>query len=205
MSEYTEDYFLKGEEKKLSNFTNYRWMPDLTLPFAERLIRFLDYRPHESILDFGCARGYLVKALRLCNVRAYGYDISSWAIKNCDPEVKDFISMEKFEHHYDHIIAKDVLEHIGERELATIIRNMDKRSRKSIFIIVPLAKKKNGLYYRQEDEQDTTHKLRWTFDDWFEFLKSKTSGTLLGSTHVEDVKPASEMVPGSTGFFWIRK
>ena len=48
------------------------------MSFAEKLIATMGMQPYDSVLDFGCARGYLVKALRKLAIMAYGYDISEW-------------------------------------------------------------------------------------------------------------------------------
>jgi SAM-dependent methyltransferase len=70
------------------------------------------------VLEIGCGRGSLVRALRDKGVDAYGIDISEWAVRNViDPSLSPFIrhlaaqdleTAEKF----DLIIALDVIEHI---------------------------------------------------------------------------------------------
>lgn len=42
----------------------------------------------EVFLDVGCGKGFLVKALRSQGKVAYGFDVSKWAIENCDADVK---------------------------------------------------------------------------------------------------------------------
>src|SRR5690242_6887663 len=46
---------------------------------ADRIVREL--RP-QSVLDAGCAMGFLVEGLRRRGVEAFGFDISEYAIKN---------------------------------------------------------------------------------------------------------------------------
>ncbi len=72
---YDYDYFEKGVTSKKSCYLNYRWMPDLTIPMASKIIKFLNIRDKESILDFGCSKGYMVRAFRLLDINAYGVDI----------------------------------------------------------------------------------------------------------------------------------
>src|SRR5579862_3672374 len=83
-SVYDESYFLRGKESGKSLYENYRWMPDLTIPMVQRIIEHCGIRRGDSILDFGCARGYVVRAFRELGYNAYGYDISRWAIENAD-------------------------------------------------------------------------------------------------------------------------
>ena len=73
---FDEEYFLRGEESGKSNYTNYRWLGDVTLQYAIFLVRHLGLNRYSSVLDFGCARGYLVKAMGMQGIRAHGYDIS---------------------------------------------------------------------------------------------------------------------------------
>jgi len=121
MSElYDEDYFLRGKETGKSLYENYRWIPELTVPMAKSIVKHCGIKQDQRILDFGCARGYLVRALRELGHEAYGYDESRWALDNLDPVAQPFINSvvgytpfwkrEKF----DWVIAKDVLEHIDE-------------------------------------------------------------------------------------------
>jgi cyclopropane fatty-acyl-phospholipid synthase-like methyltransferase len=69
---YDADYFLRGKASGKSLYDNYRWMPDLTKPMAERIIEHLGIELDDRIMDFGCARGYLVRALTELGQDAYG-------------------------------------------------------------------------------------------------------------------------------------
>ena len=84
---FDKDYFENGIKTRVSLYENFRWMPWISLPFAN-LIKEL--YPNKSVLDYGCAKGFIVYALRLLNVEAYGYDPSKYAIDNCKEEVRKF-------------------------------------------------------------------------------------------------------------------
>ena len=109
---YNEDYFERGNELNISGYSNYRWIPELTIPLAFRIIELLQITREESILDYGCAKGYLVKALRLLYRDAYGYDISSYALQCAPNDVRKYLTSNKedLKGNYTWIIAKDVLE-----------------------------------------------------------------------------------------------
>ena len=49
---YDEEYFERGIESHKSCYTNYRWIPELTIPLAFRLIEYLRISSSEKILDF---------------------------------------------------------------------------------------------------------------------------------------------------------
>lgn len=206
MSEpFGEGYYLRAEG---SNYRDYRWMELETLSMADSLMRHLHIKEGGYVLDFGCARGYLVKALRMRGVNAWGHDTSKWAIQNCDPDVCGMVSnsLDDGPMIYGHIIAKDVLEHIPLSQLSELIPNLCKRTGKSLLFIVPLASYTNGEYRRKEDEADITHIIRYTLNDWILLLTSLAPDfTVSGSYHIKGLKPASLQVPQSCGFLTLQK
>jgi len=72
----------------------------------------------KTILELGCGRGSLVKALRDIGVDAHGIDISEWAINNpMDESIKPFlqcIPAQDFpiDKKYDAVIGFDIIEHL---------------------------------------------------------------------------------------------
>jgi hypothetical protein len=44
----------------------------------------------DSVLDAGCAMGFLVEALRQRDVEAFGVDISEYAIEKIHPDIQPF-------------------------------------------------------------------------------------------------------------------
>ena len=77
---YNRDYYESGIENGISGYRNYRWMPELTIRMAHCLIQDLSIDKSHSVLDYGCAKGFLVKALRLLDIDAFGLDVSEYAI-----------------------------------------------------------------------------------------------------------------------------
>jgi SAM-dependent methyltransferase len=58
---------------------------------ALRLILHYGLRPGAWVLDVGCAKGFLVAALRRRGIEAYGLDISAYAISEAAPEVAPYL------------------------------------------------------------------------------------------------------------------
>lgn len=58
------------------------------LPIAEDIIAYWQLKPGMKVLDVGCAKGFLVKDfMKACpGLEAFGIDISSYAMLNCEPE-----------------------------------------------------------------------------------------------------------------------
>ena len=169
---YDESYFLRGKETGKSLYTNYRWMPDLTIPMCEAIVNHCRINKGAHVLDFGCARGYTVKALRALGYDAYGLDCSEWAIDNCDPDVRDFV-----EHGgvitpydtYEWVIAKDVLEHVEDAKFVT--ECFMEVATAGIFVVVPLALKDfDKRYVIRNYDKDITHIHRLTLASWAEMF-----------------------------------
>lgn len=171
---------------------------------AKRLIEVLDIKPGDTLLDFGCARGYTVRALRELGVEAFGYDISQWAIENCDPAVKNYVSSSFGGSIQDFVFMKDCAEHIPVKELARIVELLLLSTRKALLFIVPLAKETDGEYVRPEDNLDVTHVIRWTLKDWQYFLNSPDFSTI-STYHIDGLKPTSKSAPQSCGFILLRR
>ncbi len=175
-SQYDADYFLRGEDTGKSLYTDYRWMPDLTIPMVEAMIDYLGIRKGHRILDFGCARGYTVKAFRLLGYDAWGMDVSEWAIENADEETKPYLTLSagvsavpplKSEE-YDWVIAKDVLEHV---HLVTYtIQTLMRATTQGVFAVVPLSQFNNGKYVVDDYERDVTHCQRHPLYKWVEMF-----------------------------------
>lgn len=173
--DFDEDYFLRGKESGKSLYDNYRWLPELTVPMCQRMAEYCGISKGETVLDFGCARGYSVRALRGLGYDAWGVDISRWAIENCDPEIKPFVNLIKGagsitlpHRRFDWIIAKDVLEHC--EYVYDLVKMLSEITVKGMFVVVPLSRFRNGRYVVEEYEKDVTHCQRLTLADWVDMF-----------------------------------
>src|SRR5438105_293935 len=73
-----------------------------------------------TVLDAGCAMGFLVEALRDRGVEAYGVDISDYAISQVRSDVKPYCKVgsitEPLDSKYDLIVSIEVLEHLNPED-----------------------------------------------------------------------------------------
>ena len=60
---FGENYYINGIESGISNYVDYKWMPELTLPMAKSFIDIFGIERNSTVMDWGCARAYFVKAL----------------------------------------------------------------------------------------------------------------------------------------------
>lgn len=161
---FNKDYFEDGVRKRVSAYENYRWMPERTIREASSIINNISF---QTVLDYGCAKGFMVHALRLLGKDAHGVDVSEYAISNCHPKVKDYLSVidttDNIRGGWDLIIAKDVLEHIQKDNIPIILNELRRRCDK-IFIAVPLGD--DNRYRIREYEMDVTHVVREPEEWW---------------------------------------
>lgn len=166
---YDRTYFEDGLATGKSLYNGFRWMPERSCREAMAIIDALYIKKKQSVLDFGCAKGFLVKALRLLGRDAYGCDASRYAVCTADTSVRQFIRLctpeipFPFERHFDFVIAKDVLEHFDEKELFKFLTHMSKNS-EMLFVAVPIGD--GERFYVPEYNYDATHKIAQTPDWW---------------------------------------
>ncbi len=99
----------------------------------------------KTVLDAGCATGYLVSALRKLGVEAWGIDISEYAISKGDEEIKDYLAVasiterlpESFPEKFDLVITIEVLEHLFPADGAAAIANLCSLTDTVIFTSTP--------------------------------------------------------------------
>lgn len=166
---YDADYFLHGRQSGKSLYEDYRWLPGLTIPMVQSIIKHLNITKNHSILDFGAARGYTVKAFRELGYECYGIDTSKWAIENCDPDVVKYVTCtSEIPPEIDWIIVKDVFEHIPQ--VVDTITALMHAARKGIFVVVPLSSVDGAPYVIPDYELDITHIHRFTLATWIRFF-----------------------------------
>jgi len=205
---FGENYYMNGIESGVSNYVDYKWLPELTLAMAKSFIDIFGVEKESTVLDFGCARGYFVKALREYGVISYGVDVSEWAIKNCHEDIKPFVSnnLERLHLPFDHIFSKDVFEHIPMDELTTVLEKLFSICTESVIIIVPLADSEGGKYIYPNDELDKTHIHRKTLQGWVDLIEPFAKDfTIFVSNKIPSLKKASEQFIGSTGIIYCKK
>jgi hypothetical protein len=160
--EFDEEYYKDGIRSGRSLYENYRWLPQVSLPMANAIKEIYGYK---IVLDYGCAMGFLVHALKLLNVIAYGYDTSDYAIDNCKPEVKEhlFKRKEDIPKNVNLVIVKDVFEHIPYDQIDDEIRWISSIC-SDMMCIVPFGS--DGKYRIHEYTFDRSHLIKEDEEWW---------------------------------------
>lgn len=127
MHYYDKDYFEAGNK----GYNGY-WENDSFNEFAEMII---DRFKPESVLDLGCAKGYLVKALHQKGVKAFGKDISEYATSFYDGLICGDITDLSDCPDVDLIVSFDTFEHLPEKDLKKLREQMRKKGKRFYFRI----------------------------------------------------------------------
>lgn len=81
-----------------------------------------------TVLDAGCAKGFLVKALREREVDANGVDLSSVAVDDAPKDVQPYLRVgsltDPIEGHYDLVTCIEVIEHLDPVDAPSAIANL---------------------------------------------------------------------------------
>jgi SAM-dependent methyltransferase len=205
---FDENYFERGIATGLSLYTDYRWIPELTIPMCYEMVRLCAIEQHDTILDFGCSKGFVVKGFRLLGFEAFGVDISKYAINHSPEDVREFLTLihpnqalprpPEPRVKWDWIISKDVLEHIEEAELAHTVQNL-RASGQNAYIIVPLG---DGIRYNIPSyEFDVTHKVRRPIEWWHDMFTRNGWHIVFYDTKHGFIKKNWANVSDGNGFF----
>lgn len=172
---FNEDYFERGPQTGVSGYENYRWIPDLTFPAVHDMIKHVGLELDDRVLDFGCAKGFYVKAMKLFGYDAWGCDISSYAIDEVDSAVRKRCRLMEspthfpFERNFDLVYAKDVFEHLTPEQALFWAELLRQRSER-LFLAIPLGE--NGKYRIPSYENDATHIIREDENWWNNLFES---------------------------------
>jgi SAM-dependent methyltransferase len=155
------------------NYTNYltrkhkyRQLAIETTEFLRKLKR-LD----GTILDYGCATGFLLDSLIDLGHTAWGYDISEWAVSQA--KQKGLPAYTSINYHMDVSPPKvtyilDVLEHIDENDLDCVLDEIS--TSETIVFRIPVCIEEGESFFLEVSRRDPTHITCWTKEKWKTFF-----------------------------------
>lgn len=213
-NQFNEDYFERGVEKNLSGYTNYKYMPTRSYEEASTLIErwgiydwIIDDEGNDKdvpykILDYGCAKGFLVHSLRQLGYEAYGYDISEYAINNCVPDVKEYLSNDMEDELYDYVVCKDVMEHIPENEVLNVLSEIYTSLKTEALFVIPLGD--DNKFRIREYEIDVTHVTKKDEDWWINRFKESGFEIVDFKYSFGAIKKKWQHYDHGNGFFFVK-
>jgi len=126
---------------------------------ARDIIKHFNLSKGQKVLDVGCAKGFLVKDLLDLGIDAIGADISSYAIENSLPEIKNRLFLQsadnlKFpDNEFDAVISINT------------IHNLDRDNcKKSILEMMRVVKNKKNIFIQVDSYEN--EKQKKIFESW---------------------------------------
>jgi len=187
---YDKDYYENGILSGKSCYVNYRWMPEMTIKMANSIAKYLGLSSDDTVLDYGCAKGYVVKSLRILGIKAFGCDISKYAIESVDADVKEYCyllqdAIFEVNRKYDWLLTKDVLEHMSESDIDKLLDQSIGKVR-NMFHVIPLGE--DGKFVVPEYHDDPSHIQIQSREWWIEKFKEHGWQTINFAYKVDGVK-----------------
>jgi cyclopropane fatty-acyl-phospholipid synthase-like methyltransferase len=183
---YDEEYFERGRITGKSWYENYHWMPRRSFREAFAYIDYLQLDDSSCVLDFGCAKGFIVKALRELEINSCGCDISNYALSFAPSGCwNSSVDENWYDKKYTHVIVKDVFEHLRPEQLDDILNKLSEIS-SLIMCIVPMGD--NGKYRISEYSLEQTHIIAENEDWWRNRFYQNGWHTIKETNHVEGLK-----------------
>lgn len=169
---YDREYF---ENPNLSGYID-GYQYEIYKAYFDNIAKFIveKFQP-ESVLDIGCAKGYLVKSFLDLGINAYGVDISAYAINNSLPEVRSRLKLCDIEQEklpfnddsFDVVIMTEVIEHLKKIDFAMEEIKRVLKQNGIVYLTTPTPKEAIML----PNHSDPTHINVHDADFWREFFK----------------------------------
>lgn len=201
---FDEDYFERGRETKKSWYENFRWLPQRSFREALAYIDYLNLDDKSYVLEFGTAKGFLIRALRELEIRAEGCDISEYALsfapKGCWNCSSDKSWEDRVDSGYTEIIVKDVLEHLRKDQFPEVLNRFSKVCRK-LMCVVPMGD--NGVYRIPEYHYDASHIIAENEDWWRTLFLNNKWHTIKHCEHVLGLKDNWQSIKNGNHVFLL--
>ncbi len=111
---------------------------------AKAMIKHYNLKPGMRILDIGCAKGFLVKDFMIScpGIESFGLDISSYALKHCEPEVVGRLhlgsadSLPFPDNSFDFVVSLNALHNFTQEGVVRVFSELARVCRGSSFVQV---------------------------------------------------------------------
>lgn len=181
---FGREYF---DGDRLQGYGGYRY-DNRWKPIAKQIADYYQLREGASVLDVGCAKGYLLHDFKdyLPHLTIAGIDISEYAIENAMETVKPFLRVGNAKElpyeddSFDLVISINTIHNLPLEECKQALREIQRVTRKDAFITVDA--------WRTEEERKRL--IKWNL-------------TALTFMHVEDWKRLFEETGYTGDYYWF--
>jgi ADP-heptose:LPS heptosyltransferase/2-polyprenyl-3-methyl-5-hydroxy-6-metoxy-1,4-benzoquinol methylase len=157
---FDADYFENGLKSNWSDGYHWRDFAGLFRETAKFLVTM--FPEAVSFLDAGCAKGFLVRALRELNKDAWGFDHSAWALEHAEEAARPFlhhVSAERaeFSQPFDVLVAFFLLESLTEEQARAFLEHSRTKTRQVIVAAMPTCENDGERERAARDDRDLAH------------------------------------------------
>ena len=137
---------------------------------AAKMCAHYRLRPGDTVLEIGCAKGYMLVEFHKLGMQVAGIDASAYAVENAHPDVRDYIRQGDIcklpfsDGTFDLVFGKDVLEHNPEPEVRKAILECMRVSKGPTFFEMCVGR--TPLEFQSMKEWDATYKTTQTPEWW---------------------------------------
>ena len=166
-----------------------------------------DIKPR-TVLDAGCAMGFLVEALRDRGIDARGIDISEYAISQVRDDIKPYCRqgsvLDPLSDRYDLIVSIEVLEHLVTEDAIRAVANLCSATSDVLFSSTPIDYQEITHHNVQPPEWWTEVFARQTFFKDVDYDPS-TYLSPWATRYRRSAEPAARIVAGYERLAWRLK
>jgi cyclopropane fatty-acyl-phospholipid synthase-like methyltransferase len=129
----------------------------------------------KTFLDLGCAKGFLVRALRDRRLEAWGIDHSPWAIAQADRVAQPYLQLGDIhdiadDREFDVAVAMSIFESLTEDQIRRFLPQLRRRARQALFATIPSLDRISDR--RNAEDRDFSHitmrPRTWWYERFFE-------------------------------------
>ena len=158
-------------------YGGFNYMPRFWQPVIPTFKDYWDLTPNSSLLDVGCAKGFMLHDLAesIPGITLKGIDISEYAIKNAMVDMKLHLQVANAtqlpfpDKTFDVVISINTVHNLDRNDCAKALQEIERVSRGHSFITVDA--------YRNDDEKERmnawnlTAKTIMSVEEWITFFK----------------------------------
>ena len=139
--------------------------------------KYYKLKNNMSVLDVGCGKGFTLVDLKklMPKIKIRGIDISKYAIKNSHKKVKKYLDvgccskLPYKDNSFDLVLAINTIHNLNKKKCAKAIKEINRVSRKSSFIMVDAYK--NEIEKKRMYNWNLTAKTIMSRKSWKNFFK----------------------------------
>jgi ADP-heptose:LPS heptosyltransferase/glycosyltransferase involved in cell wall biosynthesis len=171
---YDEDYFENGLKSNWER--GYSW--HIFADTFRRTATFLTtvFAEAETFLDIGCAKGFLVQALRELGKDCHGFDHSHWAISGVNESVRPYVTevgvdAARFDRQFDMLLAFNIFESLTESQLVSFLTRARAWTRQALFAAIPSFENEEEERLCRKNDGDLSHITMKSRQWWHEMFR----------------------------------